>query len=85
MNIKFHRLAGAGFGAALAIVLCADVEAAPMIPSQNPVKLYSFDTPVVKTATSVRVRRRGHRVPRQMAHRHRGTIHRERSLVHSPQ
>jgi hypothetical protein len=83
MRMNIHRLAGVCFGAALAIVLGVDVEAAPMNTSRAPAEISVFDGSAVKVTSRVRVRRRGHRVPRQMVHRHRAPVHRERSLVHS--
>jgi len=84
MKINLHRVAGTGFGAALAIMLSVDVDAAPLSIAQAPTQISAFDGLV--TQAWVRVRRRhGHRVPRQMAHRPRGQIHRERTLTHSPE
>jgi hypothetical protein len=83
MKINLHRLAGMGFGAALAIMLSVDVDAAPLSIAQAPTQISAFDGLV--TQAWVRVRRRGHRVPRQMAHRPRGQIHRERTMTHSPE
>ncbi len=84
MKINLHRLAGTGFGAALAIMLCVDVDAAPLSIAQAPAQISAFDGLVTQAWVRVR-RRRGHRVPRQMAHRPRGQIHRERTLTHSPE
>jgi len=86
---KIHRFAGIGF--VLTIMLSMDVEAAPINMPQNPAQISESDGLVIKAVTSrVRVRRhRGHRVPRQMAHRHRRSIEhaipRERTLTHAPQ
>lgn len=86
MRRTIHRLAGAGFGAALAILFSVDVEAAPVNVSRAPAEVSSFDGLVTQAATSVRVRRRGHRTPRQMIHRHRRVpVHRERTLTHRAQ
>ncbi|TPV98224.1 MAG: hypothetical protein USCAAHI_02349 [Beijerinckiaceae bacterium] len=86
MKIIIHRLAGVGFGAALAIMLSVDVEAAPMNTSRAPAEILASDGLVMNVTTSrVRVRRRGHRTPRQMVHRHRAPVHRERTLTHRPQ
>jgi hypothetical protein len=82
MRMNIQRLAGVCFGAALAIVLSVDVEAAPLNTSQAPAEISASDGLVVQAI--VRVRRRGHRVPRQMVHRHRAPVHRERTLTHSP-
>ncbi len=84
MKINLHRLAGTGFGAALAIMLSVDVDAAPLSIAQAPTQISAFDGLVTQAWVRVR-RRRGHRVPRQMAHRPRGQIHRERTLTHSPE
>ncbi len=83
MRMNIRRLAGASIGAALAIMLSMDVEAAPLNTSRAPAEISASDGLVVQVI--VRVRRRGHRVPRQMAHRPRGPVHRERTLTHSPQ
>jgi hypothetical protein len=83
MRMNIRRLAGASIGAALAIMLSMDVEAAPLNTSRAPAEISTSDGLVVQVI--VRVRRRGHRVPRQMAHRHRAPVHRERTLTHSPQ
>jgi len=83
MRMNIQSLAGVCFGAALAIVLSVDVEAAPLNTSRAPADISTSDGLVVQTI--VRVRRRGHRVPRQMVHRHRAPVHRERTLTHSPQ
>jgi hypothetical protein len=85
MKINFHRLAGVGFGAALAIMLGVDVEAAPMSTSQAPAQLTASSGLVTNAASRVRVRRGVRRTPRQMTHRHRAPVHRERTLTHSPQ
>lgn len=87
MKINFQKLAGAGMGAALAILLSVDVEAAPMPLSQDLSEFSVNDGLIVNVVASrVRVRRhRGVRTPRQMAHRHRGHIQRERTLTHRPQ
>ncbi len=83
MRMNIRRLAGASIGAALAIMLSMDVEAAPLNTSRAPAEISASDGLVMQVI--VRVRRRGHRVPRQMAHRPRGPVHRERTLTHSPQ
>ena len=51
MKISVHRLAGAGIGAALPLMLSVDVEAAPMNTSRAPAELSAFDGSVVKDAT----------------------------------
>ena len=76
MRMTIHRLAGVGIGSALAIMLSVDVEAAPMNTSQAPAEISASDGLVVNVTTRTRVRRRGHRVPRQMVHRHRAPVHR---------
>ena len=76
MRMTIHKLAGAGIGAALAIMLSVDVEAAPMNTSQAPAEISASDGLVVQVTTRTRVRRRGHRVPRQMVHRQRAPVHR---------
>jgi hypothetical protein len=76
MRMTIHRLAGVCFGAALAIVISVDVEAAPLNTSQGPAEISASDGLVVNVTTPTRVRRRGHRVPRQMVHRHRAPVHR---------
>ena len=76
MKINIHRLAGVGFGAALAIMLSVDVEAAPVNTSQGPSEISASDGLVMQATSRVRVRRRGHRTPRQMVHRHRAPVHR---------
>lgn len=84
-----HRFAGIGL--ALTIMLPMDVEAAPISMPQNPAQISESDGLIIKAVTSrVRVRRhRGHRVPRQMAHRRNRSIERaiprERTLTHAPQ
>jgi len=85
MKINLHRLAGTCFGAALAIMLSVDVDAAPLNIAQVPTQISAFDGLVTQAYTSVRVRRRGHRTPRQMVHRHRAPVHRERTMTHSPE
>jgi hypothetical protein len=84
MRMNIRRLAGASIGAALAIMLSVDVEAAPLNTSRAPADISTSDGLVVQVFVRVR-RRHGHRVPRQMAHRPRGPVHRERTLTHSPQ
>ena len=81
MKINISRLAGAGFGALLAIMLGMDVEAAPVNTSQGPAEISASDGLIVKV---VRVRRSRTRTPRQMTHRHRGPIHRERTMTYRP-
>jgi hypothetical protein len=76
MRMNIQRLAGVCFGAALAMVLSVDVEAAPLNISQAPAEISASDGLVVQVTSRVRVRRRGHRVPRQMVHRHRAPVHR---------
>ena len=79
MRINIHRLAGVGFGAALAILLSVDVEAAPVNTSQGPSEISASDGLIMQATSRVRVRRgwrRGHRTPRQMVHRHRAPVHR---------
>jgi|HubBroStandDraft_6_1064221.scaffolds.fasta_scaffold879410_1 hypothetical protein len=79
MKINIHRLAGVGFGAALAIMLSVDVEAAPVNTSQGPSEISASDGLVMQATTRVRVRRgwrRGHRTPRQEVRRHRAPVHR---------
>jgi hypothetical protein len=71
MKINIRRLAGVGFGAALAIMLSVDVEATPVNTWQGPAEISASDGLVVKVASRVRVRRSRHRTPRQMVHRHR--------------
>lgn len=66
MKLNIQSLAGAGFGAALAIMLSVDVEAAPVNTSQGPAEISASDGLIVK---AVRVRRSRHRTPRQMVHR----------------
>jgi hypothetical protein len=73
MEINIRRLAGVGFGAALAIMLSVDVEAAPMITWQGPAEISASDGLVVKVVSRVRVRRSRHRIPRQMVSRPRRT------------
>ena len=43
MKINLHRLAGTGFGAALAIMLSVDVDAAPLSIAQAPTQISAFD------------------------------------------
>ena len=43
MKRNIHRLAGVGFGAALAIILSVDVEAAPLNTSQGPSEISASD------------------------------------------
>ncbi len=76
MKINIQRLAAVGFGAALAIMLSVDAEAAPVNTLQGPAEISASDGLVVKVASRVRVRRSRHRVPRQMVHRHRAPVHR---------
>jgi hypothetical protein len=76
MKINIHRLAGAGFGAALAIMLSVDVDAAPLNIAQAPAEISAFDGLVMQATSRVRVRRSRHRTPRQMVHRHRAPVHR---------
>jgi len=89
---KIHRFAGIGL--MLTIMLPVDVEAAPINMPQNPAQISNSDGLIIKATTTspsrVRVRRhRGHRVPRQMAHRRKRSIEhaipRERTLTHAPQ
>ena len=78
MKINIHRLAGVGFGAALAIILSVDVEAAPLNTSQGPSEISASDGLVMQATSRVRVRRgwrRGHRTPRQEVRRHRAPVH----------
>jgi hypothetical protein len=79
MKRNIHRLAGVGFGAALAIILSVDVEAAPLNTSQGPSEISASDGLVMQATSRVRVRRgwrRGHRTPRQEVRRHRAPVHR---------
>jgi hypothetical protein len=76
MRMTIQRLAGVCFGAALAMVISVDVEAAPVNTSQGPAEISASDGLVVNVTTRTRVRRRGNRVPRQMVHRHRAPVHR---------
>jgi hypothetical protein len=76
MKINIHRLAGVGFGAVLAIMRSVDVEAAAVNTSQGPSEISASDGLVMQATSRVRVRRRGHRTPRQMVHRHRAPVHR---------
>ena len=76
MRKTIHGLAGVCFGAALAIVLGVDVEAAPVNISQGPAEISASGGLIVQATSRVRVRRRGHRTPRQMVHRHRAPVHR---------
>jgi hypothetical protein len=79
MKINIHRLAGVGFGAALAIMLSVDVEAAPLNTSQGPSEISASDGLVMQATRRVRVRRgwrRGHRTPRQEVRRHGAPVHR---------
>ncbi len=76
MRMTIQRFAGVCFGAALAMVISVDAEAAPLNTSQGPAEISASDGVVVQVTTSTRVRRRGHRVPRQMVHRHRAPVHR---------
>jgi hypothetical protein len=81
MKINIQRLAGVGFGAALAIILSVDagVEAAPVNTSQGPAEISASDglvmqAQITRPTRRVRVRRGwrgGHRTPRQMVHRQR--------------
>ena len=78
MKINIRRLAGVGFGAALAIMLSVDVEAAPVNTSQGPSEISASDGLVMQATSRVRVRRgwrRGHRTPRQEVRRHRAPVH----------
>jgi hypothetical protein len=75
MKLNIQRLAGVGFGVALAIMLSVDVEAAPVNTSQGPAEISASDGLVVQVSR-VRVRRSRHRTPRQMVHRHRAPVHR---------
>ena len=87
MKMNIHRLSGVSFGAALALMLSFDVEAAPVNTSQGLAEISASSGLIMPVTTSrVRVRRhRGVRTPRQMVHRHRAPVHRERTLTHSPQ
>ena len=75
MKINTPRLTRVGLGAALALMLSMDVEAAPMSYSSAP-SISTSDGSIVKVTTRVRVRRHHRRVPRQMVHRHRPMPHR---------
>lgn len=81
-----HRFAGIGL--ALTIMFSMDVEAAPINMPQNPAQISESDGLITKAFVRVR-RNRGHRVPRQMAHRRNRSIERaiprERTLTHAPQ
>jgi hypothetical protein len=57
MKRIIHRLAGVGFGAALAIILSVDVEAAPLNTSQGPSEISASDGLVMQATSRVRVRR----------------------------
>lgn len=76
MRMTIQKFAGVCFGAALAMVISVDVEAAPLNTTQGPAEISASDGLVVQVTTRTRVRRRGHRVPRQMVHRHRAPVHR---------
>ena len=51
MRMTIHKFAGAGIGAALAIMLSVDVEAAPMNTSQAPAEISASDGLVVQVTT----------------------------------
>ena len=53
MKINLHRLAGTGFGAALAIMLSVDVDAAPLSIAQAPTQISAFDGLVTQAWFSI--------------------------------
>ena len=57
MRMNIQSLAGVCFGAALAIVLSVDVEAAPLNTSQAPAEISTSDGLVVQVFVRVRRRR----------------------------